>query len=482
MRSSFTCRPWRTGVACGAIRRLGASGAPFVARRRSPRAERTRGTAGEPEPLDGQERRTSDHFFIWVVAALWCSSRRCAASLGVASRAVWAHSSISISGAAAMDERMYLAAATIGVIRVRSPSGPGQPALSNSGAASQPRWRASRPAYVRRVGRRERHRSFRPSCRASSSSGPSLGRRRAALGVIRNAVVLASVSSGTGSFEGPSNTALEPSRPTVGCYSVAAARGSARAVGPTNENQGIRINSDKEQIASGSSAHRGYARRNRRPIRAKSSLGRRRAVECLVGGRGSSRHRTVGETKSRNRASGLFAHVGVRLRTSGHSRTAARQWRHWQVLGTVDAAGLATAGASIHSSVSITRSPGSSRTACWGHRNRPRQPVASPARRLAGHPKRRSLFAQSRAWLIRIFGSPGPFAENGRSASRVTARVSSPLGVTTRRSVGHSCVVALSSVSVSRTHWKAGPTRKWSRRARPSCAILSLRRAAHLQR
>jgi hypothetical protein len=50
------------------------------------------------------------------------------------------------------------------------------------------------------------------------------------LGVIRNAVVLASVSSGTGSFEGPSNTALEPSRPTVGCYSVAAARGSARAV------------------------------------------------------------------------------------------------------------------------------------------------------------------------------------------------------------------------------------------------------------
>jgi len=200
------------------------------------------------------------------------------------------------------------------------------------------------------------------------------------------------------------------------------------------------------------------------------------------GSRVNSRHRAVGEAKSRNRASGLFAHVGVRparrgtparRRVSGMSgKCCARSMRR----------GLFTAGASIHSSVSVTRSSGSSRTACWDHQNRSQQSVASPARRLAGRPKRRSLFAQSRAWLIRIFGSPGPFAENGRSVSRVTARVSSPLGVITRRSVGHSCVVALSSVSVSRTHWKAGPTRKWSRRARPSCAILSLRRAAHLQR
>jgi hypothetical protein len=35
---------------------------------------------------------------------------------------------------------------------------------------------------------------------------------------------------GEGSFAGPYNTALEPARPTVGCYSVAVARGSARAV------------------------------------------------------------------------------------------------------------------------------------------------------------------------------------------------------------------------------------------------------------
>ncbi len=118
------------------------------------------------------------------------------------------------------------------------------------------------------------------------------------------------------------------------------------------------------------------------------------------------------------------------------------------MLGTVDTAGLVTAGASIHSSVSVTRSSGSSRTACWGHRHRSRQSVASPARRLAGHSKRRSLFAQSRAWLIRIFGSPGPFAENGRSVSRVTARVSSPLGVSTRRSMGHSCVVASQASSL----------------------------------
>lgn len=63
---------------------------------------------------------------------------------------------------------------------------------------------------------------------------------------------------------------------------------------------------------------------------------------------------------------------------SGHSRTAARQWREWQMLGTVDVAGVVTAGASVHSSASVTRSSGSSRTACWGHRNRSRQSVASP--------------------------------------------------------------------------------------------------------
>jgi hypothetical protein len=50
---------------------------------------------------------------------------------------------------------------------------------------------------------------------------------------MRKGIAVAGVSSGEGSFAGPYNIALEPSRPAVGCYSVAAARGSARAVGPT---------------------------------------------------------------------------------------------------------------------------------------------------------------------------------------------------------------------------------------------------------
>jgi hypothetical protein len=37
---------------------------------------------------------------------------------------------------------------------------------------------------------------------------------------------------GEGSFVGPYNTALEPSRQTVGCYSVAAARGSSTRTSP----------------------------------------------------------------------------------------------------------------------------------------------------------------------------------------------------------------------------------------------------------
>ena len=52
-----------------------------------------------------------------------------------------------------------------------------------------------------------------PWCRASSSWRPTVGRRRAALRVIRNGFALANMLSGEGSFEGPSNSALEPSRP-----------------------------------------------------------------------------------------------------------------------------------------------------------------------------------------------------------------------------------------------------------------------------
>ena len=88
-------------------------------------------------------------------------------------------------------------------------------------------------------------------------------------------------------------------------------------VGPTNENQGIRINSEEEQIASSNSAHRGHAHH----------VGVRFARKALsVGGvlssfsssgRSARSHRAVGEAKGRLRASGLFAHVGVRLARRG---------------------------------------------------------------------------------------------------------------------------------------------------------------------
>jgi hypothetical protein len=132
---------------------------------------------------------------------------------GRAGRGAWAHSTCLISVAATSQEQEHLAAATIGVIRIRSASGRKQRALSNSGAVSAPRWRMPGPACVRRVGRRERHRSVRPSCRASSSRVPAVRRRRAALRVIRKGMALAGVSSGEGSFAGPYNTRLHLTAP-----------------------------------------------------------------------------------------------------------------------------------------------------------------------------------------------------------------------------------------------------------------------------
>ena len=56
-------------------------------------------------------------------------------------------------------------------------------------------------------------------------------------------------------------------------------------------------------------------------------------------------------------------------------------------------------------------------------------------------------------------------------------------GVTARRSAGCSSVGLFSGIGVGESIARpARPTRKWSRRVRPSCAILSLWRAAHLQR
>ena len=55
------------------------------------------------------------------------------------------------------------------------------------------------------------------------------------------------VLSSEGPFARPYNTALEPSRPTVGCYSVAVARGSARTLGLTIKSyqRRLQMNSDE---------------------------------------------------------------------------------------------------------------------------------------------------------------------------------------------------------------------------------------------
>jgi hypothetical protein len=64
--------------------------------------------------------------------------------------------------------------------------------------------------------------------------------------------------------------------------------------------------------------------------------------------------------------------------------------------------------------------------------------------------------------------------------SRGTVRVSPPVA-SPRAASGHSTVIALASVAKKGAHLTDRPTRKWSRRTRRSCAILSPRRAAHLQ-
>ena len=97
------------------------------------------------------------------------------------------------------------------------------------------------------------------------------------------------------------------------------------------------------------------------------------------------------------------------------------------------------------------------------------QSVASPSRRLAGHPKYRGLFARSRRGMAhsdsRVIRSV-----RGERPERFTCHGSGvvTVGVTPRRSAGHSRVGALSGVLVSRAHSTDRPTRKWSRRARRS--------------
>ena len=88
-----------------------------------------------------------------------------------------------------------------------------QRALSNGGAAVAAKLAHAWPSCVRRAEWLGCRHAFRPSCRVSSSPGPAVGRRRAALRVVRHGIALANILSGEGSFEGPSNSALEPSRP-----------------------------------------------------------------------------------------------------------------------------------------------------------------------------------------------------------------------------------------------------------------------------
>ncbi len=194
--------------------------------------------------------------------------------------------------------------------------------------------------------------------------------------------------------------------------------------------------------------------------------------------------RAVGEATCRCRAFGIVRSCRRRARTSWLSRTAARQRREPRLSGSVDDAGLLNAGTSIRSSLPVTRVAGlvSKRRAevtsrdrgrrWWRHRaawRLIRNVVASSPNRVG-------------SGLMPTFGSPGGFAENGRRVSRITVWRSPPLA--SPRAAWR--VVRTSEISrvVPRAlaHSTGRPTRKWSRRARPSCAILSPRRAAHLQR
>ena len=151
-----------------------------------------------------------------VLVASWCSSWHCATSRGRRNSRGGAHSDVLISGVAT-ERRRSASAAAVGVVRSRRRQTSRQRGLANSGAASLPNWWTLRPALVRRAGQPEHHRSFRPSDRASSFRDVSSRRRRAALRVIRRAIVLADVLSGAGSFERRYNIRLHQTAPREPC-------------------------------------------------------------------------------------------------------------------------------------------------------------------------------------------------------------------------------------------------------------------------
>ena len=137
--------------------------------------------------------------------------------------------------AATREEPERLAAAAIGVIRVMSASSSNERAFPSSGARGV------------QVGDRQfPHQSnvrARPSPVVASRAMPTvniLGLRGFVCvapfwGLLDAPVPSRAFRFGEGSFVGPYNTALEPSRPTVGCYPVAVACGSARTVMPSSK-------------------------------------------------------------------------------------------------------------------------------------------------------------------------------------------------------------------------------------------------------
>ena len=184
------------------------------------------------------------------------------------------------------------------------------------------------------------------------------------------------------------------------------------------------------------------------------------------GGRVNSRTRAVGEAKCRHRASGLSDHVGVRLARRG---TPAR--RRVSGMGGNRRARSMPRGYSplAPAFVRVCRS--------LGRRARLERRVGVTSidrgnrwcRHRAAWRLIRNVMASSPdrvgPGLMRTFGSPGRFAANGGSVSRITAGVSPPL-VSPRAAWGVARTSPISrAVPQAIAHSTGRPTRKWSRRA-----------------
>ena len=181
---------------------------------------------------------------------------------------------------------------------------------------------------------------------------------------------------------------------------------------------------------------------------------------------------------------GLSDHVGVRLAHRGTSEGRRVRGATSQLTGTVATVGL----------FRRRRPPSFERlghSGCGARLERRaevtgigRASVASPSRRLARHSNRRGPFVpSSRARThsnIRVVRSvrrtAGAF-HMARFGCGHRWRHHAPLHGSFGRSGSR-----VRAFRQERAPSRGRPTRKWSRRARPTCAILSPRRAAHLHR